>query len=80
LRSLGVEAGQTVAGSRRRHGYLSVRIARARRRDGKVLAIDVEPKLGRVHEGARVREKLPQMHAALIKPDDPGLPRAAWTS
>jgi len=41
---------------------------------GKVLAIDVEPKLVGYMKERAVREKLPQMHAALIKPDDPGLP------
>ncbi|HJQ97149.1 MAG TPA: methyltransferase domain-containing protein [Candidatus Polarisedimenticolaceae bacterium] len=76
LRSLGVEAGETVADLGAGTGYLSVRIARAVGSTGKVLAIDVEPKLVAYMKERAAKEKLPQMHAALIKPDDPGLPEA----
>ena len=76
LRSLGVSSGQTIADLGAGTGYLSVRIARAVGETGKVLAIDVEPKLVAYMKERAAKEKLPQMHAALIKPDDPGLPEA----
>ena len=76
LRSLGVEAGDTVADLGAGTGYLSVRIARLVGETGEVLAIDVEPKLVAYMKERAVREKLPQMHAALIATDDPGLPSA----
>src|SRR5262245_22395805 len=77
LRSLGVTSGQTVADLGAGTGYLSVRIAKVVGEGGRVLAIDVEPNLVAHMKERAARESLPQMHAKLTKPDDPGLPEGA---
>ena len=74
LRSLGVTGGQTVADLGAGTGYLSVRIARAVGDSGKVLAIDVAPKLVTYMKERAAKERLPQMRAVLTTPDDPALP------
>ena len=74
LRSLGVTDGQTVADLGAGTGYLSVRIAKAVGTKGRVLALDVEPNLVAYMKERAAKAQLPQMQAALIKTDDPGLP------
>ena len=77
LRSLGVASGQTIADLGAGTGYLSVRIAKVVGEAGRVLAIDVEPKLVAHMKERAAKERLPQMRATLTKPDDPGLPEGA---
>jgi ubiquinone/menaquinone biosynthesis C-methylase UbiE len=77
LRSLGVSSGQTIADLGAGTGYLSVRVAKVVGESGRVLAIDVEPKLVAHMKERAARERLPQMQATLTKADDPGLPEGA---
>jgi arsenite methyltransferase len=74
LRELGVASGMTVADLGAGTGYFSVRIARAVGPAGHVLAIDVEAKLVDYLKARAAKEKLPQIEAALVLPDDPSLP------
>lgn len=77
LRSLGVSSGQTIADLGAGTGYLSVRVAKVVGEGGRVLAIDVEPKLVAHMKERAARERLPQMQATLTTADDPGLPEGA---
>ena len=77
LRSLGIASGQTLADLGAGTGYLALRIAKVVGAEGKVLALDVEPKLVAHMKERAAKERVPQMHAALIATDDPGLPPGA---
>ena len=75
LRALGVAAGMTVADLGAGTGYFSVHIAKAVGDKGKVLAIDVEPKLVDYMKARAAKAHLPQMVAVLAPVDDPSLPK-----
>lgn len=74
LRVLGVAPGMTVADLGAGTGYFSVRLAKAVGPGGRVLAIDVEPKLVDYLKARAEKEKLPQIVPVLAAPDDPKLP------
>jgi len=74
LRELGVVAGMTVADLGAGTGYFSVRLAKAVGPQGRVLAIDIEPKLVDYITSRATEEKLPQIAAILATADDPKLP------
>lgn len=74
LAAVGVVPGMTVADLGAGTGYFSVRLGRAVGAAGQVLALDVEPKLVEYMKARAQREKLPQMKAVLVPPDDPKLP------
>jgi ubiquinone/menaquinone biosynthesis C-methylase UbiE len=74
LYELGVAPGMTVADLGAGTGYFSVRVAKAVGPTGHVLALDVEAKLVAYLEARAAKEKLPQIAARLVPPDDPKLP------
>ncbi|HEX4822876.1 MAG TPA: methyltransferase domain-containing protein [Candidatus Polarisedimenticolaceae bacterium] len=74
LDALHVRAGMTVADLGAGTGYFSVRLAKAVGESGRVLAIDVEPKLVDYLKERAARESLPQITAVLAAPSDPKLP------
>ncbi len=74
IADLGIRPGMVVADLGAGTGYFSVRIGRAVGSRGSVLALDVEPNLVAYMRERAAKEKLPQMKAALVAPDDPGLP------
>lgn len=76
IAALGVAPGMTVADLGAGTGYFSVRLAKAVGPTGRVLALDVEPKLVDYMKKRAAREKLPQMAPAVVAPDDPELPPA----
>lgn len=76
IAALHVVPGMTVADLGAGTGYFSVRLAKAVGPTGRVLALDVEPKLVEYMKERAAREKLPQMDPALVPPDDPKLPPA----
>ena len=74
LHAVGVDAGMTVADLGAGTGYFSVRLAEAVGHEGRVLAIDVEPKLVDYMKDRAAKAKLPQMVPQLVPVDDPRLP------
>jgi ubiquinone/menaquinone biosynthesis C-methylase UbiE len=74
LEVLGVAPGMTVADLGAGTGYFSVHLAKAVGDKGKVLAIDVEPKLVAYMKERAAKAGLPQMVAVLAPTDDPQLP------
>jgi ubiquinone/menaquinone biosynthesis C-methylase UbiE len=74
LQALGVTTGMTVADLGAGTGYFSVSLARAVGSKGRVLAIDVEPKLVDYMKERAAKAGLPQMVPVLAPPDDPRLP------
>lgn len=74
IRELGVAPGMTVADLGAGTGYFSVRLAKAVGPHGRVLAIDIEPKLVDYIKARAAQETLPQIAAVLATPDDPTLP------
>jgi ubiquinone/menaquinone biosynthesis C-methylase UbiE len=74
LRDLGVAPGMTVADLGAGTGYFSVRLAKAVGAAGRVLAIDVEPKLVDYLKERAAKEHLAQLVPVLALPDDPKLP------
>ena len=76
LQALHIRAGMTVADLGAGTGYFSVRLAKAVGPEGRVLAIDVEPKLVAHLKERAEKESLPQITALLVPPDDPKLPAA----
>jgi ubiquinone/menaquinone biosynthesis C-methylase UbiE len=74
LRAVGVRAGMTVADLGAGTGYFSVHLAKAVGANGRVLAIDVEPKLVDYMKDRAAKAGLAQMKAVLTAVDDPGLP------
>ena len=77
LQALHVRAGMTIADLGAGTGYFSVRLAKAVGASGRVLAIDVEPKLVAYIQERATRESLPQITAVLAAPNDPKLPPAS---
>jgi ubiquinone/menaquinone biosynthesis C-methylase UbiE len=71
---LGVAEGMTVADLGAGTGYFSVRAAKVVGAKGRVLAIDIEPKLVDYMKARAAKEHLPQVVAVLAAPDDPKLP------
>ena len=80
LAGLGVAPGMSVADLGAGTGYFTVRLARAVGAEGKVFAVDVEPKLVGYLKARAERESLPQVATVLATPDDPKLPAGAWIS
>jgi ubiquinone/menaquinone biosynthesis C-methylase UbiE len=74
IRELGVAPGMTVADLGAGTGYFSVRLAKAVGPHGRVLAIDIEPKLVDHIKARAAQEALPQIAAVLATPDDPKIP------
>jgi ubiquinone/menaquinone biosynthesis C-methylase UbiE len=74
LQALGVAPGMTVADLGAGTGYFSVHLAKAVGDTGKVLAIDVEPKLVDYMKDRAAKAHLAQMVAVLAETDDPKLP------
>jgi ubiquinone/menaquinone biosynthesis C-methylase UbiE len=74
LQTLGVAPGMTVADLGAGTGYFSVHLAKAVGDKGKVLAIDVEPKLVDYMKERAAKAHLAQMVAVLAPTDDPKLP------
>ena len=77
LQALHVRAGLTIADLGAGTGYFSVRLAKAVGPSGRVLAIDVEPKLIAYIKDRAEREALPQITAVLAPPNDPKIPPAS---
>lgn len=74
LRALGVAKGMTVADLGAGTGYFSVRLAQAVGPAGRVLAIDVEPKLVDYMKERAAKAQLAQLVPVLAPTDDPKLP------
>jgi len=74
LAALEVKPGMTVADLGAGTGYFSVRLAKAVGDNGKVLAIDVEPKLVDHIKERAAKANLTQVVAVLAPVDDPTLP------
>ena len=76
LRALGVAPGMTVADLGAGTGYFSEHLARAVGPAGRVLAIDVEPKLVDYMKERATKAGLVQLAPVLVPADDPQLPRS----
>lgn len=74
LSVLAVRRGMTVADLGAGTGYFSVHLAKAVGPEGRVLAIDVEPKLVEYMKERGAKAQLPQIAPVLAPPDDPKLP------
>jgi ubiquinone/menaquinone biosynthesis C-methylase UbiE len=74
LHVLGVSPGMTVADLGAGTGYFSVRLAKAVGDKGRVLAIDVEPKLVNYMKERAAKANLAQLVPVLTDADDPKLP------
>jgi len=74
LSAIGVKEGMTVADLGAGTGYFSVRLAAAVGTRGRVLAIDVEPKLVDYMKERAAKAKLTQLVPLLAPTDDPKLP------
>ena len=74
LREIGVKPGMTVADLGAGTGYFSVHLAKAVGEKGRVLAIDVEPKLVDYVRQRAAKANLAQIVAVLAPTDDPKLP------
>jgi len=75
IQALGVAPGMTVADLGAGTGYFSVHLAKAVGEKGRVLAIDVEPKLVDYMKERAEKAKLAQLVAVLAPVDDPKLPQ-----
>jgi ubiquinone/menaquinone biosynthesis C-methylase UbiE len=76
LRELGVLPGMTVADLGAGTGYFSVHLAKAVGDKGRVLAIDVEPKLVGYMKERATKAQLAQIVPVLAPVDDPSLPKS----
>jgi ubiquinone/menaquinone biosynthesis C-methylase UbiE len=74
LSLLAVGPGMTVADLGAGTGYFSVHLAKAVGPEGRVLAIDVEPKLVNYMKERAAKAQLAQIVPVLAPPDDPTLP------
>jgi ubiquinone/menaquinone biosynthesis C-methylase UbiE len=74
LRALDVRPGMTVADLGAGTGYFSVHLAKAVGEKGRVLAIDVEPKLVAYMKERAAKASLAQLVPVLVPADDPKLP------
>ena len=77
LAMLAVGPGMTVADLGAGTGYFSVHLAKAVGPEGRVLAIDVEPKLVDYMKERAAKAQLAQIVPMLAAPDDPRLPAQA---
>jgi len=75
IEAIGIKPGMTVADLGAGTGYFSVRLAKAVGPKGRVLAIDVEPKLVDHMKERAVKSQLSQLEAVLAPTDDPKLPK-----
>ena len=75
LRALDVKPGMSVADLGAGTGYFSVHLANAVGKKGRVLAIDVEPKLVDYMRERAAKANLPQVVPRLAPTDDPKLPK-----
>jgi ubiquinone/menaquinone biosynthesis C-methylase UbiE len=76
LSALGVAPGMTVADLGAGTGYFTVRLAKAVGEKGRVLAIDVEPKLVDYMKERAAKAQLTNVVPTLAPADDPKLPPA----
>ena len=74
IAAVGVTEGMTVADLGAGTGYFSVRLAAAVGKNGRVLAIDVEPKLVDHMKERAAKAQLAQLVPVLAPTDDPKLP------
>jgi len=74
IAALDVKEGMTVADLGAGTGYFSVRLAKAVGKTGRVLAIDVEPKLVDYMKERAAKAELSQLVPVLAPTDDPKLP------
>jgi predicted methyltransferase len=74
---LELKPGMTVADLGAGTGYFEPHLARAVGPTGRVLALDTEPDMVRYLAERAAREKLANVEARKVAPDDPGLPAAA---
>ena len=74
IQALGVAPGMTVADLGAGTGYFSVHLAKAVGEKGRVLAIDVEPKLVDYMKERAAKASLAQLVPVLAPTDDPRLP------
>ncbi|HET9315026.1 MAG TPA: methyltransferase domain-containing protein [Vicinamibacteria bacterium] len=75
--ALGLKAGQTACDIGSGTGYFTLRLARAVGADGRVFAVDVEPRLLSLLAERVAAAGLVNVTPVLARPDDPLLPRAA---
>lgn len=74
IEALQIKAGQTVADLGAGSGYYSFRIAPLVGEQGKVLAIDVEPRMLRIVSERARRERVDNVFTVLSSASDPNLP------
>ncbi|HKQ61904.1 MAG TPA: methyltransferase domain-containing protein [Candidatus Polarisedimenticolaceae bacterium] len=74
LQFLGVAEGETVADLGAGTGYFTISLAELVGADGKVFAIDVEPKMLELIDGMREKFRFGNVTTILATPDDPKLP------
>ncbi|HOX43942.1 MAG TPA: class I SAM-dependent methyltransferase [Myxococcota bacterium] len=73
IAALGLQGTETIVDLGAGSGYFSFRLARAVPA-GKVVAADTEPEMIRHLHHKLVADGVPNLEAALIQPDDPGIP------
>lgn len=72
-----IAPGMTVADIGAGTGYFEPHLSRAVGPNGKVLALDIEPDMVRYLRDRATRERLANVDARQVAPDDPGLPAAS---
>jgi len=75
--ALGLKPGQTACDVGAGPGYFTLRLARTVGADGRVFAVDVEPRLLSLLAARLAAAGLANVTPVLARPDDPLLPRAA---
>jgi SAM-dependent methyltransferase len=75
--SMGIAPGMTVADVGAGTGYFLPHLSRAVGEKGRVLALDIEADMVDHMTARATREKLGNVSARVVKPDDPGLPAAS---
>ncbi len=74
VRAMNLSPGMSVADIGAGTGYFLPHLARAVGPSGKVVGVDIEPDMVRYMNDRASRDHLPNVHAVLARPDDPGLP------
>ena len=74
VRALGIKSGQTVAEIGAGPGYFTLRLAKAVGKKGRVLAVEVEPKMIAILRDRLERKKITNVTPILASQQDPRLP------
>jgi ubiquinone/menaquinone biosynthesis C-methylase UbiE len=80
VRAMSISPGMSVADIGAGTGYFLPHLARAVGPAGNVVGVDIEPDMVRHTNDRASRDHLPNVHAMLTRPDDPGLPERSSTA